>query len=569
MQVATLKNPKKKRKVWPIVLILLLVFFLIAPIIVIYALFYDPNTKRVDLKPNLSFTNAGNQIITDSLDHTVDHEKIEINISENDIDNVLHLAMERFAHDNKFVKKAYVNVKGTAYNFYIDLDGVVIKSRLKVSTTMQETEDNSAFIFAIKDVSLGRVSGIKGPIQSIINRLFSEANINTFIAQTRLSITYDANLFGFVYTKAGLMNDLNRLTQSESLGLYFDIIQTMVLDNFVEFDLSTDEFAESYIDLNKLKTNDLVTDDSDHLKIQVNEVGEKCRDKIVTLINHGDIDPQQTDIKTVFNFLFNGYNSLTDGDKAIIDAIDMSYIEIDDKATYEPLKEEGIENKLYEEMKYTVDGDALTDKTLNPRYKKLCTLSENNINDYIASRSIVGYTSLLYDEGEGGYKVNFVTLDNFYCNIYKDSENHNIAELVCKININGFHTSLTFATQMDDDGAFSGNMLVFRVKEVKFGNSEAENLKDEFFKIIHGALSGPGADTTMIVDPVENTISIDFTKIMEYACDKVEEAVYDRTGETKDLSEYFELSNLTYVIGGSSRNDVGTMELSLVNPIDY
>ena len=569
MQVATLKKPQKKRKVWPIVLILLLVFFIIAPVVIIYALFYDPNTKRVDLKNNITFVQAGNQIICDSLDHTVDHEKIEINVTENDIDNVLHLTLEKFAHDNKFVKKAYVNVKGTSYNFYLDLDGVVIKSRLKVSTTIKETEDKSAFIFQIKDVSLGRVSGIKGPIQAIINRLFSEANINKFISQTQLSITYDADLFAFVYTKEGLMNDLNRLTVSEGLNLYYNVIQTMVLDNFVEFNLSTDDFVQSYIDLNRLKTNELVTDDSDHLKIQANEVGEKCRDKIVTLINHGDINPENTDLNVVFNFLFNGYNSLTDGDKAIIDPIDMSYVEIDDKVTYEPLKEEGIENKLYEDMKYTVDGEALTNKTLDPRYKKVCTLSEKNINDYIAGRSIVGYTSLLHYEGEGGYKVNFVTLDNFYCNIYKDSENRNIAELVCKININGYHTSLTFATQMNDDGAFTGNSLVFKVKEVKFGSSDAENLKNEFFKIIHGALSGPGADSTMTVDPVENTISIDFTKIMDYACEKVEEAVYDRTGEDKDLSEYFALSNLTYVIGGTSRNDVGTMELSLVNPIDY
>ena len=569
MQVATLKKPQKKRKKWPIVILLLLVFFLVAPIVLIYALFYDPNTKRVDLRDNLTFVGAGTQIITDSLDHTVDHEKIEINVTENDMDNVLHLAMDKFARDNKFVKKAYVNVKGTSYNFYIDLDGVVIKSRLKVNTVIRETEDHSAFIFQVKDVSLGRVSGINKPAQAIINRLFSEEKINQFIAQTQLSVTYDANAFAFVYTKAGLMNDMHRLTVSEGLGLYFDVIQTMVLDNLVEFDFSTNDFVLSYIDLNKLETNALVTDDADHLTIEANEVSERCRDNLVTLINHGDIDPATTDIHVVYNFLFSGWESLTDDEKAIIDPIDMSYVEIDDKETYVPLKPQGVENALFEEMRYTVDGDALTDKTLDPRYKKVCTLTEKNINDYIASRSIVGYTSLLYYEGEGGYKVNYVTLDNFYCNIYKDEDGHNIAELVCKINVNGFHTSLTFATQMNDEGAFEGNCLVFRVKEVRFGNCEAENLKNEFFGIIAGALTGPDADTTMFVNPTENSISIDFTKIMAYACDKAEESVLERTGEDKDLSSYFALDNLTYVISGSSRDDLGTMELSLINPIDY
>lgn len=568
MQVAVPKKPKKKKKVWPIILLLLFIFFLVAPIALIYGLFYDADTKNVKVRDNLSFVGAGNQLICDSLDHTVDHEKIEINVTENDMDNVLHLAMQKFAKDNRFVKKAYVNVKGTAYNFYVDLDGVVIKSRVKVSTTMYETEDKSAFVFQIKDVALGRVSGINKPAQAIINRIVNEETINNFIASTQLSATYNAEQFSLTYTKEGLMNDLHRLTASQGVGLYFNIIQTMVLDNFIEFDLSTNNFAEVYVDLNKLKTNDLVTDDADHLKIQANEVGEKCRDNIVTLIDHGDINPETTDLNTVFNFLFNGYNSLTDEDKAVIDPIDMSYVEIDDKTTYVPLKEEGIENKLYEDMKTTVDGDKLTDKTLDPRYKKVCVLTENNINDYIASRSIVGYTSLVHYAAEGGYKINFITLDNFYCNIYKDEDGHNIAELVCKININGFHTSLTFATQMDD-GTFTNGCLVFHIKDVQYGQLNAANLKDEFFNIIYGALSGPGADSTMIVDPNEQTIAVNFTNIMNYACERVEEQVLAKTGEDKDLSAYFALDNLTYVIDGSSRDDLGSMELSLVEPIDY
>lgn len=568
MQVATLKNPPRKKKIWPLVLLIVLVVILVFPIVLVYALFYDANTKKIVLKNDLNFKRIGNEIITDSLDHTIDHQKIEINVTENDIDNVLHLAMDRYMKENKFVKKAYVYVKGTAYNFFVDLDGVVIKSRVKVSTSMHENEDKSAFIFEIKDVSVGRVSGIKGPAESLVNRFVNEDTINRFIAQTGLSVKFDQANFALVYSKAGLMNDLQRLTESEGLGLYFDVINNMVVNNLVSFDLSTDNFAEGYIDLTRLRTNELVTDDASHIKVQPEQVSEQCRDNLVALIDHGDVDPETTDIQTVFDYLFRGYDPLTDSQKAVIDTIDFSYVDIDDKTTYKGFDLNDVENKLYDKMRLTVDGDALTDKTLNPRYKKICTLTEEDINDYIASREIVGYTSLLYYKTGDSYKVNYVTVDNFYTNIYKNSENKNIAELVCKVNMNGYHTSLTFATEMGD-GTFANNELVFTIKEMKFGEVDAEAISESFYEVIHGALVGVGADSSLRFDVENKAICVNFTDILAYAQGRVEEIVEEKRHEHVDCAEYFALSNLTYEITGSDRNDVGAMELSLVNPIDY
>ena len=152
-------------------------------------------------------------------------------------------------------------------------------------------------------------------------------------------------------------------------------------------------------------------------------------------------------------------------------------------------------------------------------------------------------------------------------NIYKNSDNKNIAEMVCKIDVNGYVTSLTFATEMST-GEFDGSKLVFAVKDIQFGQSNADNLKEEFFDIIYDALNNTG-DNSLQADKENYTIYVDFAGIMDYALQEAENAVEIGTGTHYDLSSYFEMSNISFAILGNDRNADGAMKLILNNPIDY
>ena len=104
---------------------------------------------------------------------------------------------------------------------------------------------------------------------------------------------------------------------------------------------------------------------------------------------------------------------------------------------------------------------------------------------------------------------------------------------------------------------------------MKFGEVDAEAISESFYEVIHGALVGVGADSSLRFDVENKAICVNFTDILAYAQGRVEEIVEEKRHEHVDCTEYFALSNLTYEITGSDRNDVGAMELSLVNPIDY
>lgn len=567
MEVAMAKVKKKKRSKAPLVLFILFLIFIVAPIITFYALFYDPNTKKVVIQEDFTMLNVGNRIIVDSLDYAPTDAQIKLQISENDVDNVLHLAMDKVTQKIKYVKKAYMYTKGNNYNFYVDVDGVIIKTRVKVTTELQVSDDNDNFVFKVKDIALGRLNGIMTPGKMLIERFVTDEKINEVLKATGLDVTFDREQYAIIYPKASLINDLGKLTQSETMGLYFDVMQTMLRDNMVSFNFEGDAAVEGIVDLTRLQTNELVTDTNEQIRIHTEDVQE-IRDKLVTLIEHGDIDRNDKNLPYIaFDYLFNGWGFLNDESKAALADVDFSYVDIDDKEAYQGFGLYDAEARLIDKMKETVNAHDLIDKTLDPRYKELCTLSEDAINEYIASRNIVGYTSLLHRDSPEGYKVNYITIENFYLNIYKNSLNKNIAEMVCKIDVNGYVTSLTFETQMSD-GGFSDNKLVFEVKDIKFGQSDAANLKEEFFDIIFDALDN-GEDQSFTADKENYTISVDFSDIMQYARDEAEQAVETYSGSHYDLESYFSMDNLTFEVLGSSREDVGAMKLSLIEPIDY
>lgn len=568
MQVAVSKVPVKKKSKAGWILLILFLVFIVGPIALTYILFYDGATKKINVNNETEFKEIANRLVVDSLDYTTSDAMIDVKVTDSDVDNLLRLAMKSIPSNVPFIKKAYVVVRDNRYYFYVDADAGIFKTRAKVTTSMEISPDNENFVFKIKDIALGRVGGLLSVAKPFVKKYITYEKIDQILAGTQTALTFDREQYAIVYPKTSLLSDLGRLAGSESIGLYFDVMQTIVRDNMMEFKFRNNNVIEGIVDLEHLSTNDLVTDEPNtQIRIRPEQVQEK-RDMLVSLIEHDDIDPTNDNLLfDAFDFLFGGWESLNEAQKTNLEPIDFSYVEIDNKETYEGFGLYDAEAKLVDKMKDTVDAQKLINKTLDPRYKQLCVLDENMINEYISSKNIVGYTSLLHRDTPEGYKVNYITIENFYMNIYKNSLDKNIAEMVCKIDVNGYPTSLTFETEMSD-GGFEDNKLIFNVKDIEYGLSDADNLKEEFFGIMSDALNNQG-DDSLVMDAENYTISVDFTSIMQYACDEAEQAVETYSGTHYDLETYFAMSNLTFEIIGSSREDDGQMKLSLIEPVDY
>lgn len=552
----------------------------------------DNNTKEIEYDPNFTFEGLANRAIADCLDYTTSDQQIRISVTEQDLNDIIHWGLTKAnMQDNQYLTKVYCDIHDHHYDFYGDLNGVVIKSRVKIATTLGETEDGKSFIFSIEDIKLGKIGGLFRPAVSLFSSYIDEQQINDFFTSAGLSMRLDKEQYALIYNKDDVIKDLRKAMKGDSTDTLFEIIDVMYTNELVQFGYETANFLDLNINLNKLATNEFVTDDSSHLMIKASEVDKLCKQRIITLVNKKVIaDTDESAQKLLFTYFLRGYAPLTSEQKSKIDGYDLSSVGIKNNSLYVPeyVSEFVVNNNeqiLFDKMKdqiMTLDSFISSDTTEN---KKITLLNESDLNFYIASRDLTGTLMLMHRQTESGYKLNYLVVDNFYCNIYNKGDEQ-LAELVCKLNINGFHTSLTFETN-----AFVQNneSLTFKIKEngIKFGTISAKELTDRFFDAFANALNGVSSTdgATITADAKAKTITVKFTGMVDDAKkgiksslkaslsanipssipamykaqfeEFVSEAVEDGVDET------FKQENAEIIIDGENRDANGTLQLVL------
>ena len=567
MLVAIEKYPRNKRR-WPwVILVTLLV--LILPIVGLYVMVYDGNSKKVDVDENFTMESFGNRIVVDSLDPAPEEEKMSFVISESDMDNILINVLKQASTINRFVKKAYCTINGENYNFFVDIDGVYIKSRLRISTTLQDDEENNRFVFKISDMAIGKFTGLRNIGKSLFGNFINEDVINSFLTLSNFGMTYSSAESAFIYNKNDVFKDLNNSGDATS-NFFGTVMETLMDNKLFTYNTKTNDFLSADVDLKKLKDNELVTDKVGQVTISPEEIRNKICGRLATLIDNNAMEATDENLTLVFKFLFNGWKKLTEAEKAKINAIDMSSIGIHtetEKEFYSQVNNYDENSNLTKTMENKIDVNVLLKKNteLAPGEdnKYLCSLSESEIDGYVKGKDIIGYNSLVHRNTENGYKVNFFAIDNFYSNLYDDGKS--TAEFVTKVNINGCHTSLTFSSTVHD--VIENNLMTFKVDTIKYGDIDAEKMKSELFGIIEGALQG--GDNSIKADKEKMTMSFNFDNVIATAKQKIKDGL-DAKGipyTDAQIDDAFE-GNININTYGSDREDFdGGIEITLTRSV--
>lgn len=554
MLVAIEKYPRRKRR-WPWVILAALIV-LIAPIALLYVMVYDGNSKNVKIQDNFNMETFGNRVLVDSLDPAKDEAKMSFVMTENDMDNILINVLSQASTINRFVKKAYCTINGDKYDFFVDIDGVYIKSRLRISTTLKDDVENDRFVFQISDMAIGKFTGLRNIGKSLFGNFINEDVINSFLGQANFGMKYSSSESAFIFNKKDIFGNLNN-GGSGTDSFFTSIMETMMDEGVFTYNTQTNDFIAGDVDLSKLHANELVTDKPGQITIQEGEIREKICQKMETLVTNDAVNPNDGNLPTIFKYLFNGWNRLTESEKDIVGSTDMSSIGLHnstEQKAYVPVNIYDDSKNLTQKMEAKINVDTLLkkDTELAPGEdnKYLCSLSEGEIDEYIKSKDVVGYNSLAHRYVEGGYKVNFFAIDNFYANIYNDGKS--TAEFVSRININGYPTALTFTSTVHD--VIENNKMTFKVDDVKYGTMAAEKMKGELFGIIEGALQG--GDNSIIADKENLTMSFNFDTVIATAKQKIKDGL-DAKGipytETQ-INEAFE-GNIDIATYGADRDD--------------
>ncbi len=549
----------------------------------------DNGTKELNIDENFSFGDMASRVIVDCLDYTTAQEQIKISVTEDDLNNIIYWGLKQAnMQDNQYLTKVYCDINGNNYDFYADLNGVIIKSRVKIATTLGESEDGKSFIFSIKDVKVGKIGGLFRPAVAMFSSYIDQDQINEFFENAGLSLKLDKDQYALTYNKKDLMNDLQKFMKGTDTSTLFEIIDVLTTNDLVEFGYDTANFLDLNVNLNKLAYNDLVTDDSDHLKIRADEVTTICKNNILSLVEHKVINPDEANLDLLFSFLMKGYAAMTDSQKSELAGYDLSSIGIPVKETYIPQYASNFEIDPNETALFdTMQGRIMDLKSLisndEEDNKEVTLLYETDLNNYIASRNISDGKMLLKRHDGENYKLNYIVVDNFYTNIYK-SGTEQLAELVCKINLNGYHTSLTFESNATIE---NNEALTFHVKEggVAYGAVHAPELEERFFKVLSDALQSNNENTQIEANAQNRTITIKFTGMIDKAktsihatlLQKAEDSMTDKYGAMawgyvensidsaigSALNSTFDSENAEVQIAGENRDVNGSLKLVL------
>ena len=527
-----------------------------------YALLYDGKTEQITYEENFDLKDTGYRILADSLEKCESEGKIAVEVTQDDVNNLLHFALEKVK--NPVTTKAYMVVNGETYHFYVDLNGYVIKSRAHITTSFREDKKTNSFVFKIKDISLGNINGFRGIGKKALDTFVKQETIDNFIASTGLSIKYDPDRLSLSYNKDDLLKDLTKMLGGDT-GIYLTVFQSLLKQGLVELNFKSDKVIEGAVNLNKLRSNEYTTEDAGQITVNASDVRTKCHDNLMTLINNNVLNPDDNNqLTTVFKYLFTGYANSDDSTKALVDSLDMSSIasSIGDKTTYTGLNapSENILNRMSENINVNglVNGET-----------HVCQLDENVISEYVRTLSVVGYTALVNLKTKDGLRVNFVTLDNFYCNIYRDMESHGekTVDFIVRININGYPTSLAFSTMLPDEGIVN-NSLTFTLRDMKYGEITDQDLIDTFFGIIAEALKGN--DNSLTADKEHHSITFNFSSIINEAKKQVEDYIRMIPGKANwSGDEYFKGENVELATIGDEPHDDGFLKITLKQPIAF
>ena len=168
---------KKKLHGFPKFLVIFLCSILGLALILVglsYALFFDSATKTTDVRDNFANEQVVQEVLVDSFDNTSTKKAVSIELTENVIDQLLYnTGIENASKWDALKTSLYCTIDDNNYNFYLQLTVPLFKTRAVIQTTLEENE-NSDFIFTIKDIKLGRLG-----LYNIVAGVIPESAIKT------------------------------------------------------------------------------------------------------------------------------------------------------------------------------------------------------------------------------------------------------------------------------------------------------------------------------------------------------------------------------------------------------
>lgn len=344
-----------------------------------------------------------------AFDKTAETGKIEYKIDQDCLNQVLYNSMKEAKKEmgeySQYVGDVYVEIKDQNYTFYVNADAKLIKTRVKLFTTLTETKDD--YVFTINGVNVGNL-----PTWSIIQAtgVLNSFDLNSTFQSAGLNIKSDLPNGKLTYNKVDMMHDIRSMMSSSAGGETGDIL-TGVLD-LMDLSFGFNGGISGVGDLTQLTVNNQISDSSsrqEELNNVHSNIIEPAVAKAKAAIKNGT--PEDEAIETLRQD-FAKIQTVLAEDKDINTLIS-ERLQLESSETY---------------VKYGVTGT-------DGEFKDVASVTEKEITDVLTSTGILGQSFIFNYKDEIAYAV----IDQFYTDLFVKDEQPYL-NLTIGINVNGYET---------------------------------------------------------------------------------------------------------------------------------
>ncbi|MBO4703312.1 MAG: hypothetical protein J5617_00570 [Bacilli bacterium] len=510
-------------------LIIFLVISIILPIALAFIFLFDTGKMKVKYDKDFNQDKFTESLVVDSLDSTVDQKVAKFRVTESDINNMLYQGLKDNKEANEYITQLAVDITNNSYvinvsgKFYFFETRAQITAKLSKKQIKRSGELVDAYVFEIKNVTLGRLTQLKDVIMFFLKQFLNQSTLDALTKSLNIHTDLQKE---YIYIYASDLRDaLNDVVDTGDgvSEFYFTFINDFLDHNLLEFDFYDDEALSINIKLEPLTGNDYgegqyvaynMPYENTLTKLTINGEQKKLsldviKEALVVLLNEGKMVPNQLAI--VSDYLFNGYRP-----GVIPSDMDLSPIGINDKTTYlgfnlmSPVSMDGL---LTDAVSSFADYDDALDSF------DIVNLKEEDVNNYLRTQSMFGNKYFLHREiADGSHKVSYIALDNAYINLLS-----NKAIITAGLNINGLETIITLPMLLDEERS-SGTKLVYDAEALYYGatmeNGEKLTLQEDTEQLIFDTLKDSVRDDSFFFVG-DGKLTIDFGAVINGAISAV------------------------------------------------
>ena len=521
-------------------LAIFLVVFIVLPVALTFVLLFDTGKMAVDYNDSFNKEDWSKALVVDSLDYAPTDEVVRFEVTENDINNFIHDALKDNAQFNQYVTQLAVDITDDSYIVSISGKLSFFETRARLTATLEKLNVSSngfqapAYVLTVKNITLGRMSHIKDVALFFMRQFLNNETLDALASNLKIHTDLQNSKI-FIYAD-DLRDIINSVVMGDGGGqtaFFFTFINDFLNQGLLEFNFYGNDTFGIDLKLNKLTGNDYgegqyvyygMPYENTATKLTINGQQKKLsldviREAVVSLLNSNTI--QTTEMSTVSNYLFNGYDSAHPN----APECDLSSIGITNKTTYVGFKD------VYTET--SIDNILTSGVATFPDYSDginsfdLVEIKESDVNEYLKSQHMLGIKYFLERTMENGrHKANYIALDNAYINLLE-----NKAIISAGLNVNGVETMVTLP-MVKNNTESSGSCLVYDAEPLYFGatpeSGEAMTLQPETETLVFNTLKDSIQDDSFVF-LADGKLKIDFEAIIDQAANSINtgNAIYD------------------------------------------